>query len=250
MSHGELRIEPSAEILAATRRWLEAVRPALNADFLASYLTGSVLTQGFDAKRSRINVVIVARHLEPPTMDRIRKAIPATKKPPHFDPLFLTRSQIEHSLDVFPIEWLDIKERHLRIEGEDVFESLEVPRNHLRRQCEHELRGKFIQMRQAYLLSGHRPAELAKVLRENASSFATLFRTLIRLQGESPPADSGQVVGSVAQMYELDAQGLLGPHLVRYSGRRYTSEEVIVVYRKFLVEFARMVTAIDRMHVT
>src|SRR5207344_1821907 len=44
----ELRIEPPAEILAAAREWLQPVREALGAEFLSAYLTGSVLTQGFD----------------------------------------------------------------------------------------------------------------------------------------------------------------------------------------------------------
>src|SRR5207249_10872524 len=120
---------------------------------LAAYLSGSVLTQGFDPRQSRINLLVVARSLAVPTLERLRQATPVSKKPPHFDPLFLTGGQIEKSLDSFPIEWLEIQERNLLIEGEDVFRLLEVPRTYLRLQCEHELRGKHIQLRQAYLLS-------------------------------------------------------------------------------------------------
>ena len=166
------------------------MRPALGSELLAAYLSGSVLTQGFDPRQSRINLLVVARALAVPTLERLRQAIPVSKKPPHFDPLFLTGGQIEKSLDSFPIEWLEIQERNLLIEGEDVLRPLEVPRTYLRLQCEHELRGKHIQLRQAYLFSARRPAELAHVLRASASSFAALFRTLLRLRGEIPPADN------------------------------------------------------------
>ena len=249
LTNSELRIEPSAEILAATRQWLELVRPALGNDFLSAYLTGSVLTQGFDMKRSEVNVLIVARQLEPETLDALRKALPAKGKPLRFDPLFLTRAQIEKSLDVFPIEWLEVQERHLRIEGEDVFDPLEVPRTYLRLQCEHELRGKHIQLRQAYLAPEGKPGDLIGVLRSSASSFATLFRTLLRLHGETPPADTGKVIERVSDLFGVDAQGLLVAHLVRHSGRRYPEAETIALYRKFLVEVDRLVIALDRLSV-
>lgn len=247
---GELRIEPSSEILDATRQWLEKVRAALGNDFLAAYLTGSVLTQGFDVKHSKVNVLVVARELAIGTLDALRPNLAASKNPPHFDPLFLTLTQIEKSLDVFPIEWLEIQERHLRIEGDDVFAALQVPRTYLRLQCEHELRGKHIQLRQAYLGLAGKGDDLTKALRASASSFATLFRTLLRLHGETPPADNGKVIERVSDLFRLDAQGLLVAHLVRYSGRKYGADEMDALYRKFLVEIDRLVVAIDQLSVT
>src|SRR6185436_21110039 len=98
-----------------------------------------------------------------------------------YEPLFMTQSQIEKSLDTFPIEWLEIQERHLLLEGADVVGNLEVPLTYLRLQCEHELRGKHIQLRQAYLHQHARPADLEKTLSSAASGLATLFRTLLRL---------------------------------------------------------------------
>src|SRR6266850_4472490 len=175
----EYRIEPPQELLAAARAWLEPVRRELGGEFRAACLTGSVLTQGFDARHSKINILVVARALEPETLDRLRLSMPAPRKAPYFDPLLLTRHQIEHSLDSFPIEWLEIKERHLILEGEDVFGQLEVPNTYLRLQCEHELRARHIRLRQAYLVSGKRTSLLLDALKASASSFATLFRTLL-----------------------------------------------------------------------
>jgi len=250
VTHGELRIEPSSEILAATREWLEPVRSALGGEFLSAYLTGSVLTQSFDPKHSRINLLVVARSLELEVLERLHQAIPPSKKAPHFDPLFLSRIQIEKSLDSFPIEWVEIQERHLRIEGDDVFEGLVVPQTYLRLQCEHELRGKFIQLRQAYVLSSRGAEELTRLLQSNASSFATLFRTLLRLRGETPPADNAKVIERLADLFKLDAQGLLGAHLVRYSARPYKTDELIPLYGKFLGELDRLVIAIDQLRVS
>jgi hypothetical protein len=244
-----LRIEPSQEILAATRQWLAVVREALGADFLACYLTGSVLTQGFNPKHSRINVLVVARQLSAERLDALGRGLPETRKPPAFDPLFLTQAQIAKSLDSFPIEWLEIQEMHLLLEGQDVLLGLEVPRTYLRLQCEHELRSRTIQLRQAYIAQAKHPDRLEPVLRASASSFATLFRTLIRLSGESPPGDAAHVVERVADLFRLDAEALLGAHLLRYTERRYRGAELAAMYRRFLVEVERLVNAIDELRV-
>ena len=243
------RIEPSQEILAASRRWLEPLRAAMSSEFLAAYMTGSVLTQGFSLQRSRVNLLLVARHLGGEVLDALARALPESRRAPHFDPLFMTLSQIQKSLDSFPIEWIEIHESHLLIEGQDVIGNLEVPRTYLRLQCEHELRAKVIQLRQAYILSASHPDRLEPVLRASASSFAALFRTLIRLRGESPPADNAQVIERVADLFQLKAEALLGAYLVRITERRYRGSELLPLYRAFLLETERLVSAIDQMQV-
>jgi hypothetical protein len=240
------RIQPAPETLDAARRWLEAPRAALGPEFLAAYLSGSVLTDGFDPKRSNVNVLVVARSLDGGVLDSLAASLRGrTARGPVIEPMFLTRRQIEKSLDVFPIEWLELKERHLLLEGEDVLSGLDVPRTYLRLQCEHELRGRHIRLRQAYLVAPHGAEELGEVLRAGASSFDTLFRTLLRLQGEDPPADAGRVVERIAERFALDAQGLLGAHVFRYSGKRHASGEVVEIYRAFLAQIERLVHAID-----
>lgn len=244
-----MTIEPTHTIVSATRRWLEPVRGALGAEFLAAYIHGSALTQGFDERRSRINVLVVARSLNLDVLDAVRLKLPEDRKPPHVTPLFLTQRQIEKSLDVFPIEWIDIKERHLLIEGHDVLGGYEVPRSNLRLQLEQELREKLITLRQAYLANAKHPDLLENVLRAAASSFATLCRSLLRLRGESPPAHTPQVIERVADVFGLQAEGLLAAHLVRQAEHHHKGSELLSLYRKFLVEVERLVNAIDEMRV-
>lgn len=248
-SRAVMTMEPSAAALAATREWLAPVRAALGAEFLAAYLHGSVLTQGFDERRSRVDVLVVARTLNLDVLDAVRRALPEDRQPPHISPLFLSQRQVEKSLDVFPIEWTDIKERHLLIEGQDVLRGCEVPPGNLRLQLEQELREKLITLRQAYLASARHPNRLEAVLKAAASSFATMCRTLLRLRGESPPAQTAQVLERVADLFGLDAEGVLAAHLVRYSDRRHKAPELLEAYRKFLVEIERLVNAIDEMRV-
>jgi hypothetical protein len=225
------------------------VRSALGADFVAAYLTGGVLAPGFDPAESRINLLVVARSLDEDSLERLRAAIPVTKKPPRFDPLFLSRGQIEHSLDTFPVEVAELKELHHCLAGDDFLPGLEVTPTLLRLQVERELRGKLIQMRQAYLLSAREPALLAEVLRRAASGYAALFRSLLRLHGETPPVGVTAVVSRVATVFGVDETALLGPQRVRDAAKPPTPDESLAIQRRFLAEMNRLVTAVDAMPV-
>ena len=87
--------------------------------FLGAYLTGSVLTQGFSPSKSAVNVLIVGRELPVDVLTKVAKALPPQDKAIRVEPLLLHEQQIKSSLDVFPMEWLDIQERHLRLEGRE-----------------------------------------------------------------------------------------------------------------------------------
>jgi hypothetical protein len=245
------RIEPAAEVVAAARTWLDPVRRALGNEFLGCYLTGSVLRTGFDPAHSGVNLLVLVRSLGLGALDALAVAIPAPgRKGPRFDPLVLSEAQMRASLDAFPIEWIEIQEAHLLLEGHDVLADLDVPRTGLRLQCEHELRTKLLTLRHAYLQArGKDAAMLEPVLKAAASSFATLFRTLLRLRGEVPPAETPRVVEMVADLYRLDARALIAAYQVRFARKSLDRAELVDLYRRFLVEIDRLVDAIDTLRV-
>src|SRR5207244_921574 len=114
---------------------------------------------------------------------------------------------------------------------------------------EHELRAKHLQLRQSYLHSELRADKLTAALRARASSFAALFRTLLRLQGEAPPAEIVQVYERLAALYGLDPQGLIAAHLVRYSRRSWKLDEIRGHYLSFMNEIDRVVAILDDLRV-
>ena len=244
------RIEPSPEIVDRARRWLEPVRAALGPEFVAAYLTGSVLTEGFDPKRSHVNLLVVARTLDGPRLDAMARALPAQRKQPLIEPLFLTRTQIEHSLDSFPIEWIEIQERRLRHRGRRRLRRdrgaphLPAPavRARAARQAHpaapdlpappHRLRG-----------AGARAARLAP-----AASPRCCARCCGCAARPCPPTPA-RVIQRVADLYHLDAQGLLAAHLFRYATRRHKTDEVLALYRGFLAEMERLIGALEELSV-
>lgn len=68
-------------------------------------------------------------------------------------PMVFTKDEIKNAVDVFPVEFLNIKKRRIILYGEDIFKDIEISKEKLRHQLEFELRSKLIHLRQAYLKS-------------------------------------------------------------------------------------------------
>ncbi len=243
------RHEPAPPILTAARTWLAPVRAQLGEGFLSAYITGGAMNEGFDPTKRHVNVLVVTQELPMHRLDALAATVPHGNKPPHIDPMFMTMQQVQRSLDVFPIEWLDLKERHLLLEGVDLFESIEVPQTYLRLQVEQELRGKHLRLVQEYLTGAAHPERLHAALARLASGFHTLFRSLIRLHGEAPPASLERVIARVAEIHDLDAAALSGAHRLRAQKRHPGAEQTRVIYRAFLAQVERLTSAVDGLRV-
>ncbi len=236
---------PSEPVVLAARRWLSPVREQLGDAFLSAYVTGGALNEGFDPTHRHVNVLVVAQELPVGRLDALAASVPQTRKPPHIDPLFMTLVQVQRSLDVFPIEWLDLQERHYTLEGVDLFSSLEVPQTYLRLQIEQELRGKHLRLTQGYVTGAAHPEQLHAALARLASGFHTLFRALVRLREEAPPTSLERVIARVAELYDLDAEALGGAHRMRAQRRHPGGDETRAVYRAFLFQIERLTSAVD-----
>src|SRR5206468_2757222 len=119
----------------------------------AVYLYGSVLASTFDAAVSDVNVLLVVSDLPMTRLTALAHAIgEAMQGSPgrlRYSPVVLTEEQIRRSVDVFPLEFLDLAERRALLEGRDVLAGVHVDRANLRHQCEYELRSKLLGLRQA-----------------------------------------------------------------------------------------------------
>ncbi len=243
-------LEPSPAVLAAAQLWLAPVQQRLGEHFLSAYITGGALNEGFDPSARHVNVLVVTRELPLSLLDPVAAAVPVSNKPPHIDPLFMTMQQAQRSLDVFPIEWLDLKERHWRLEGVDLFDTLEVPQTYLRLQVEQELRGKHLRLAQEYLTGAAHPERLHASLARLASGFHTLFRSLIRLHGEAPPASLERVIERVAEIHDLDAHALMGAHRLRAQRKHPGADETRATFKAFLAQVEQLTSAVDALRVT
>jgi len=99
----------------------------------------------------------------------------------------LTEEYLLTSLDTFPLELLDMKLNHITLQGEDILSRLQIVPEHLRLQCERELKAKLSLLRQGLIARGCREKELSALLADHFPALAAILQGIIYLRcGETP----------------------------------------------------------------
>src|SRR6185436_20798730 len=98
------------------------------------------------------------------------------------------------STDCFSIEFHDIQRYHRVLYGKDVIAGLAVDDSFYRAQVEHDLRAKFLRLRQkaAGILSDN--DLLRRLLADSVSTFCVLFRHALILHGAETPDTKREIV--------------------------------------------------------
>ena len=138
-------------------------------------------------------------------------------------PLLMTPGYIAASRDVFPIELLDIQNRHMLVLGEDYFAPLVFDKAHVRLQLEHELKRELLQIRQGILASGGRDKVLTDIYWGASEQLLALLRAVLWLHNKAMPAAAVALVRAAEEDTHVPLPGLQ-PAL---SGARVVDFEVL-----------------------
>jgi predicted nucleotidyltransferase len=180
------------------------LRAALGADLHTVAVYGSAAAGEHYAKQSDTNVLVVVESLTAERLTAAAAAIGAWTDDGNTAPLMLTSAEWRGSADIFAMEFADIRERHRILHGAFPSE-LTVDPVHLRHELEREAMVAVLQLRRGALASGHDGKALVELLTRGASTIMALFRAVVRLRGESPSKDDGELVTAVATVVGCDA---------------------------------------------
>jgi predicted nucleotidyltransferase len=214
-------------------------------ELVSILLYGSVAAGEHVPGRSDINVVVALRKLTPALLRRAAGHLRNWRRKGFATPLFFDPETLHDSLDVFPIEFLDMQERHRTLLGPDLFASLSIERRNLRLQCEQELRGKLLKLRQSYVESANAPADLERVLMAAASSIVVLARTLLRLGGDDPGGGADAVLEKAQARFAVSTTALRQACQLKRGHIRLAGSGVEALYREVLEEVHGLVRVVD-----
>jgi hypothetical protein len=117
-----------------------------------------------------------------------------------------TEREWRGSSDVFPMEYADILDRNRILYGDTPFDGITVKSDDLRLQLENETMGKLLHLRQALLATAGEDKKLLELMASTASAIMVIFRSVVRLHGESPAPDNARLVEQVARLAQLDGE--------------------------------------------
>ncbi len=214
-------------------------------DLVSLVLYGSAAGTDFVPDRSDLNFLVVLKRVTP---EALRKAMPLVRswhRQKIATPLFVDPEFLKNSLDVFPIEFLDIQEQHRVLAGTDILLDLKISPKNLRLQCEEELKGKLLILRRAYLETAGRLEALEELMTQSLKSFLTITRHLLRLKGLRPAHEFLEILVQAEETFGLSLEAMRTVHSVRLGAVRLEKSEAQKLFDRYLAEIEQLATCAD-----
>jgi len=168
-------------------------------------LYGSAAGESYIRGKSDINFMILLSEEGIENLDRAFKTVAKWRKKKVATPLFLTTKYVATSLDVYPIEYLNFQRKHILVFGRDILKELEFNPDFVRLQCEREIKGKLLLLREAFLDTSGKKMALMEVISQSLPAFIAIFEALLYLQGRETPLEKRGIIRSVCELFDLDA---------------------------------------------
>lgn len=151
---------------------------------------GPVLDADFDPEALTATSVMVLGSIDLALLRRLAEYGPKLGRMHISAPLVMTPDYILKSLDSFPLELLEIHQRHATLAGTDHFATLRFDAEHLRLQCEREFKRILMRLRQGLLAAGSREEMLGALQLDVGQHLVRTLRGLLWLKGfrEALPA--------------------------------------------------------------
>ena len=225
-----------------------ACAEALGRRLEALLLYGSLASGTHVPGRSDVNTLLVCDAVDEALFAALEPVVARWRRAGHPAPLILTMEEWRGSADAFPIEYGDMREAHRLLAGRDPWAGITVRREDLRRQLEHELKGKLLRLRQAYAALRSEPKRLGEVIERSAPGFFTMVRAVLRLAGRAAPAGPGELVRAAAATIGFPAEafeGLVAQARERRPLKLKLRDERVVAYLAAVARTAEFVHRLE-----
>jgi Nucleotidyltransferase domain len=227
--------------------FVEKMQTAVDGNIISMIVYGSAAEGEFHPEYSDLNLLCVLKDTSFASLSKIAGTVEWWHKKKHHPPLVLTPQELKDTADVFSIEFVDMKQRHRVLYGEDVLRNLDVPMHLHRSQLEYELREKLFLLRQHILVAATREKDLWEVMLNSLTSFTTLFRHLLIELGEQGRKHSREAIEELASRLNFDSSAfvqLMDVRAKRSDRKQFSAADVA---GRYLSAIETVTTAVDKM---
>jgi predicted nucleotidyltransferase len=189
------------------RRMLGPVLAELDQSLGSGYsavIYGSVARDEYVEGVSDLNLLLLCDRLDPGRLHELGRPLSDWSRRGQPPPLLFEPEEWASAADVFPIEIVDMQLAHEVVRGSDPLAGVRVAKDDLRRALEHELRGKLLRLRQAYVLHRGEPRVLEEVVVHSVTSIVALFRAVLALWDRPVPRESPGAIEAAARLIGTD----------------------------------------------
>ena len=224
---------------------VQRLQNALGTRLVSVILYGSAVTGDWQDQASDLNVLCVVNRLSVEELELCEPIFRWWKEEGSLPPLLLTTEEVRTSTDCFPMEFSDIREHRKVLHGADVIQDLVIDRSFYRAQIEHELRAKYIRLRQkaSDLLSA--PEKLLRLLADSLSTFCVLGRHALVLSGHPARFQKAEVLAALEQLMDKRLDASKEILALRSTPKQYSAVHVRTLLERYLEEMGSLVRFVD-----
>lgn len=210
-------------------------------------LYGSTVSGEWHHRFSDYNVLIVLDRIGQPELAKLSTILPRWLKAGNPTPVLMTPADLQRGADVFPMEYLDFKAHHRILHGEDMVQGLQISHANLRHECEHELRGKSLKLRQSYAAVADQSDAIKDLLVKSWSTFAFIARHLLVLSGQPAPSQKMEALEALTKLTGGNPKVFQQIHVLREDAFAVPDMSWADLMQHYFMEVDRIVQFVDRM---
>ncbi|HNT56364.1 MAG TPA: hypothetical protein PKL99_00665 [Syntrophales bacterium] len=213
---------------------------------LSLALYGSAATPDYRPEKSDINFLAVLSDEGKKALGRVLPLVGPWKKKGMAVPLFMTEREIRASLDVFPLEFLTMQKHHVPVFGNDLLGSLDFRKDHVRLQCERDLRGKLLLLRSGFLDSLGKAGDLRRLIGASMTAFVSIFQGILFLRDRPIPDTRREIIAETARDLSLDGSIFFKCLEIREGTLRLSENETTEIFTRYLGAVEALAERMDR----
>lgn len=225
-------------------KFTENLKAAYQEGLISVVLYGSATSGEFVEQHSNLNVLVI---LKDTGLENLKKIAKIVNKFKMIHPLFLTQDYIATSSDIFPIEFLDMRENYLLLYGKDILREINIDTGNLRFQCEQELRVKLLNLKQLYLRLYNQKFALRNLMCNSVTSILHILRNVLRLKGKQPPYQKQEIIKELALNFHIQQDVWEKILLTKTKRIKISGKEIERLFNDFISDLQRLEAIVDKM---
>ncbi len=218
-------------------------------DLVSLILFGFDRTRPYLPETDEIRLLLVFSHIGSDQLRRMVEPLAAARHELMLDPLVFSSEDLRRSLDVFPLQIIEIKRNYQVLHGADVLAGIKLQRCDTRLAVEREVKTVLSRLRHLYILRSRlRPAWL-EAIQDTAGQVLRLVGFCLVLAGQRPAATVESQCEQAHQYLGLDAGVLSRAYQLKLGKQRNEAAEMAELFEAYLDNIGLLAGWVDQLRV-
>lgn len=216
-------------------------------ELISIILYGSAAGGDYNPGKSDLNLLIILSEKAIDNLDSAMETVARWKKKNVTVPLFMTRAYIDSSLDSYPLEFLNMRRTYILVYGDDVLKDMSFEPNHVRLQCERDIKGKLLLLREGFLQTEGNKKRMRELISASITAFISIFSGILHLSGVVIPERRRDIVKAVAEVIPIDEEIFTRCIDIKEGKEDDSLVEIKETFKGYLMEVRKLWEHVDKM---